>query len=45
MHLYTDYKITNKPLSDMTVLQYNAIFKITDEIMKFKNGKKPMVVI
>lgn len=29
----------------MTLLQYNAILIITDEIMKFKKENKPMVVI
>lgn len=45
MHIYTDYKITNKPLSDMTLLQYNAILKITDEIIRFKSDNKPLVVV
>ena len=30
---------------DMTALQYNAILIITDEIVKFKQDNKPMVVI
>lgn len=29
----------------MTVLQYNAVLKITDEIMKWKQKNKPMVVV
>lgn len=45
LHLYTNYKITDKPVEDMTLLQYNAILKITDEIIKFKMNNKPMVVI
>ena len=45
LHLYTGYKLTDKPISDMTVLQYSAVLKIAEEIMKFKNGNKPMVVI
>lgn len=45
MHLYTDYKITNKPLSDLTLLQYNAIAEIMNQIIKFKYDNKPLVVI
>lgn len=45
LHLYTNYKITDKPVEDMTLLQYNAILTITDEIIKFKTNNKPMVVI
>lgn len=29
----------------MTLLQYNAVLKITDEIIKFKHGNKPVAVI
>lgn len=45
LHLYTDYKITDKPLSEMTLLQYSAVFKIADEIMRWKHKNKGMVVI
>lgn len=43
--MYTNYKITDKPIEDMTLLQYNAILIITEEIMKYKHNNKPMVVI
>ena len=45
MHLFTDYKITEKSLSDMTVLQYKVVFEITNQIVKYKMKGKPMVVI
>ncbi len=45
LHLYTDYKITDKPIGDMTLLQYNAILRISEELMRFKINNKPMVVI
>jgi len=45
LHLYTDYKITDKSIGDMTPLQYNAILIITEEIMKFKHKNKAMAVI
>ena len=45
LHLYTDYKITDKPIEDMTALQYNAVLIILDEIMKYKQDNKPLVVI
>lgn len=43
--MYTGYKITEKSVSDMTMLQYNAVLIIADNIQKFKSKKKPMVVI
>jgi hypothetical protein len=43
--MYTNYKITEKSISDMTLLQYNAIVIIADTIQKFKGKNKPMVVI
>ena len=43
--MFTDYKITDKPIAEMTVIQYNAILIIADEIQKWKSKKKPMVVI
>ena len=45
LHLYTNYKITDRPVCDMTVLQYQAILRITEEIMKYKQNNTPMVVI
>jgi hypothetical protein len=45
LHIYTDYKITDKPLSDLTVLQYQAILLIMEAVAKFKLKNKPMVVI
>ena len=45
LHMYTDYKITDKSIADMTAIQYNAILIIADEIQKWKSKKKPMVVI
>ena len=45
LHLFTDYRITEKSISDMTILQYRSILKITDEIEKYKTKNKPMVVI
>jgi hypothetical protein len=45
LHMYTDYKITEKSVSDMTMLQYNAILIIANNIQKFKGKKKPVVVI
>ena len=43
--MYTDYKITDKPIEDMTVLQYQSIIIIAEEIRNFKWENKPMVVI
>ena len=43
--MFTDYKITEKSLSDMTVLQYKVVLEITNQIIKYKNKAKPMVVI
>ena len=47
LHLYTGYKITDKPISDMTPLQYRAILEITSIIndYKMKNKKNLMVVV
>ena len=45
MHLYSDYQITNKPLSDLTLTQYNAILEIINQIVKFKQKHKPIVSI
>ena len=45
LHLYTDYKITYKPIKEMTAVQYCAILAITEQIMKFKTKNKPFVVI
>lgn len=45
LHLYTDYKITDKPLIDLTLIQYNAVMIISDEIRKYKSKNKPLVVI
>ena len=45
LHIYTNYKITNKDISDMTVIQYQAIIKITDEIIKFKQKNKAQAVV
>lgn len=45
LHLYTDYKITEKPIMDMTSLQYHAILTIANEINKFKMKNKPVVVV
>lgn len=45
LHLYTGYKITDKPLQEMTLIQYNAILVITKIIAEFKRKNKPMVVI
>ena len=43
--MFTNYKITDKPMEDMTILQYAAIIRITNEIRKYKYDNKPMVVI
>jgi hypothetical protein len=45
LHLYTGYKITDKSIEDMTLLQYNAVFIIAEQIQRFKTRNKPMVVI
>ena len=45
LHIYTDYKITDKTVADMTLLQYSAILQITSEIRKWKLENKPVVVI
>ena len=45
LHLFTEYKITDKPISDMTPLQYQAILIIAEQIMKYKHRNKPLVVI
>ena len=45
LHLYTGYKITDKPISEMTLLQYQAILRITEEIVEYKRKNKPLVVI
>jgi len=45
LHLHTDYKITEKSIEDMTLLQYNAILVISQKIQQFKAKNKPMVVI
>jgi len=45
LHMYTDYRITEKSIADMTMLQYNAILIIADNIQKFKGKKKPIVII
>lgn len=45
LHLFTDYKLTDKPISDMTVLQYTAIMQITNKIIEFKQNNKPLMVI
>jgi hypothetical protein len=45
LHLYTNYRITEKPIKDMTLLQYNATLKIAEEIMKYKQDNKPIAVI
>ena len=45
MHLYTDYKITNKSLADLTIIQYKTIIIITEQISGWKNKNKPQVII
>lgn len=45
LHLFTGYKITDKPISDMTALQYLAVMRIAGEISKFKSDNEPLVVI
>lgn len=45
LHMYTGYRITEKSIEDMTLLQYNAIIVIAEQIQKFKMNKKPMVMI
>ena len=43
--MYSNYKITDKPLSELTLLQYNAVLEITNQIIKYKQKNKPLVVI
>lgn len=45
LHIFTNYKITDKPVSNMTMLQYCAIMQITEQVMKFKMKNKPLMVI
>ncbi len=45
MHLYTNYKITDTPLADLTIIQYKAIMYITEQISEWKNKNKPQVII
>lgn len=45
LHLLTNYTITDKPIKDMTLLQYHAIVVITNKLMKYKYDNSPMVVI
>lgn len=45
LHLHTNYTITDKPIQDMTPLQYQAIVIIASLINRFKTKNKPMVVI
>lgn len=45
MHLYTNYKISDKPLADLTLIQYKAIMYIIENISEWKNKNKPIVTI
>jgi hypothetical protein len=43
--MYTNYKLTDKPLGELTIIQYKAIMIIAQQITEWKNKHKPMVVI
>lgn len=45
LHLFTNYKITDKAMADMTLIQYTAIIQIMEHIIEFKQKNKPFMVI